>query len=255
MITLLSPAKKQDLTPDATLPKATDLHFKAETAELVEIMRTYEPHDLCKLMSISERLGQLNFMRYVDFDTKHYTDQNSRPAIFAFKGDVYQTLDAPTLTPEAIAFSQTHLRLLSGLYGVLKPLDAIQAHRLEMGTKLPTPKGKKLYDFWGDSLTEYLNQALKSHANKTVINLSSIEYFGAINTSALNATVIKVDFKENKNGQYKTIGLFAKRARGMMARFIMQHHIDEISGLEDFDSAGYAFNAALSNEHTMTFTR
>ena len=255
MLALLSPAKKQDFSAAAPTRTHTAIPFPQHTATLVNLMRQHEPADLQKLQGISEKLAMLNFERYLHFDTEHYTLDNSKQALFAFQGDVYRGLEADTLSPEALAFAQDHVAILSGLYGLLRPLDLIQAHRLEMGTKLANDHGQHLYAFWGNQLTDLINQRLQKTPNPTVVNLASKEYSQAIQSTALNARWLTIEFKEHRDGEYKVVGLLAKRARGMMARFIAKQQVTDCETLKTFDVGGYHYNGALSGEDVWVFTR
>lgn len=255
MLVLLSPAKKQNF--DQPLPdfSFTQPQAKNETAVLVESLKRYRPSQLEKLMSISATLATLNHQRFMQFDPKHYTQQNAFPAVFAFQGDAYRSLDPRSLPQKAVEFMQSHLIILSGLYGCLRPLDFIQPYRCEMKTRLPNPKGNDLYAFWEPSLTEMINTTLKKNKLSHVINLASQEYFNAVNQKNLIAPVITVHFKEKRGNTYKTIGTLAKAARGKMTRYIMEKSITEPKQLRNFKEDGYQFDAALSTEEDFTFTR
>ena len=255
MLVLLSPAKNQDFKVKAPTDQSTQITFKGEVAELVDCLRQYDVKGLGKLMSISDKLARLNFDRLKTFHLAHFGLDNAKQALFAFQGDVYKGLDAASLTEQDITFAQDHIVMLSGLYGLLRPLDLMQAYRLEFKTKLPNPKGKDLYAFWGDKLTQQLNQWLQQQDQKIVINLASNEYYHAIQPQNIAGDVIDIDFKEHKDGQFKTIGIYAKRARGMMARHIIRHQIVDVDGLKTFAEAGYAFNDDMSSTHKLAFTR
>lgn len=261
MLMILSPAKSQDFENASPVGAFTEPVFGAETAELVQCLRQYDAKGLSQLMSISDKLGQLNFERYEGFVLpspplpNRERGVNSKQAMFVFTGDVYKGLDANTLTEEDIQFAQDHLVMLSGLYGLLRPLDLMQPYRLEMKTKLPNPQGKDLYAFWGSQLTDQLNTWLAQQENPVLVNLASNEYAGAVDFKKIQGTVVTVDFKENKNGAFKTIGIHAKRARGLMARHIIRHGLTDIESLKTFSEAGYQFNAELSTTDNMVFTR
>ena len=216
-------------------------------------MRTKSPSDLSELMSISEKLGLLNANRYREWSSQ-FTVQNSRPALLAFNGDVYDGLDAKTLDEQGFAFAQKHLRILSGLYGVLRPLDLMQPYRLEMGTKLPNSAGKDLYAYWKQIMTVHLNQEL-SLKDPVLVNLASDEYFRSVDINVLNARVVQPVFQDYKSGQYKIIGFFAKKARGLMARYIVDQKITDVENLKQFKVAGYVFVAKESTENTWVFQR
>ena len=252
MLILLSPAKNQDFTNPAPVQDYSDISFPTDTAELVTELKKYSPEKLGDLMSISPKLSELNYQRFHDFNTDK---SPTKQVLFAFQGDAYKSLNAASLSGDDIAFAQQHLVMLSGLYGLLRPLDLIHAYRLEMKTKLANPKGKDLYQFWGDKLTKQLNTWLANTENNTVINLASGEYSKAIDFKQISGQVITIDFKELKDDQYKTIGLFAKRARGAMARYIICHQITEPKSLENFAELGYKYNPELSISNKMVFCR
>jgi cytoplasmic iron level regulating protein YaaA (DUF328/UPF0246 family) len=217
---------------------------------LVENLKQKSVEDIQKLMKLSDKLSVLNYERYQEFSTDFNT-HNSKAALFAFKGDVYTGLDADSFTNEDIQFATSCMRMLSGLYGVLRPLDLIQPYRLEMGTKLPVGKSKNLYEFWGNAISENLNSIEQNY----IINLASNEYFKAVNKKVLNAQIIDIDFKEYKNNTYKTIGIYAKKARGKMLRFLIQNRITLPQKLQQFNEDNYEFNQELSTEHHWVFTR
>ncbi len=205
-------------------------------------------------MGISMKLADLNAGRWRAFSTP-FTPDNARAALLAFRGDVYKGLDADSLDADALAFAQDHLRILSGLYGVLRPQDLIQPYRLEMGTKLATARGENLYTFWGDAITETLNRALAAQGDDVLVNLASKEYFSAVRPEKLAGRVVTPVFKERKGNTYKIVGLFAKRARGLMSRYIIDERLDDIEALKGFDAEGYAFEPSLSAADTWVFAR
>ena len=207
-----------------------------------------------KLQSISEKLSELNWKRNLEF-SENQNDDNSRPAIFAFNGDVYDGLDVKTLDNKKIDFLQNKLRIISGLYGVLKPLDLIQPYRLEMGTKFENVKGKNLYDFWSNQVTSNLNKNIKKHENKTIINCSSNEYFNVINQKNLEGKILNTVFKEYRDGELKFISFNAKKARGLLAKFVINNKITRNKDLKDFDLENYKFDSSLSDDSTFVFTR
>lgn len=254
MLALVSPAKKMDMESTRSFNSLSQPQLIHETENLTKILKKLSQSQIQNLMGISEKLGALNHDRYQRFSTP-FTQDNASPAITAFRGDTYVGLDADSLSDQDIAYAQNHLGILSGLYGVLRPLDLIQAYRLEMGTKLANENGEDLYDFWGDKITKTCNEMTKDHADKTVICLASNEYIKSVQTSALNGDFVTCHFKEVKDGTPKTIGLFAKRARGMMARFMVQNRIEAPEGLKAFDMDGYEFNPDLSDERNYTFLR
>ncbi len=254
MLIVISPAKTLDFeTPYRAATHSTPL-FMDEAAALVRILRGLSVEDLGRLMKLSPQLAELNVARHQAWQ-QPFTVENARPAIFAFRGDVYMGLDADSLSTADIGFAQNHLRILSGLYGLLRPLDLMQAYRLEMGTRLAGPHGKNLYAFWGDSITAALNSTLRRQKGSTLINLASQEYFRAVLPAALQARVITPVFRERRNDGYRVIGLFAKKARGMMAHFIIRERLDTPDGLKAFNAGGYAYNPGLSTDSDWVFTR
>ena len=253
MLIVLSPAKSLDFTPAADGVPMTTPQLKADIAELAKVTRKLKRADLKRLMGISDKLADLNFDRFQAFDP---ACEDGVQAAVAFDGDVYDGLDARSLDRAALTWAQDHLRILSGLYGVLRPLDAIQPYRLEMGTRLKTRRGASLYDFWRKRLPEALNQAAEGQADPTLVNLASQEYFGSVRTEALSIPHLTCHFKEVKPGEApKALMLYAKTARGLMARYAIDHRIDRAEGLKGFDNAGYGFNAALSSATDWVFTR
>lgn len=255
MLTVLSPAKKLKVTPDLPHPQSTQVLFANKTMALIERLRPLTVAEIASLMKLSETLARLNFERYQDFDLAGSADQPSANALFLFQGDVYQSLAADSLNETAIAFAQQHLAILSGLYGLLRPLDLIQPYRLEMGTKLANPAGKDLYVFWQKTITGYLNQQLAEQQNRVLINLASNEYASAIDVATLNYPMVTINFKEKKNGQLKTIGIHAKKARGAMARYLLSNHLDTLEELKQFDGLEYQFAPELSTHKQLTFVR
>ncbi|GAA3546322.1 peroxide stress protein YaaA [Zobellella aerophila] len=254
MLIVVSPAKTLDFdTPpvvaDHTLPALLD-----HSVRLIERARQLTPVQLSRLMGISDKLAGLNAARFASWQPG-FTPDNAKQALLAFKGDVYTGLDAETLGKEDFAFAQRHLRILSGLYGLLRPLDLIQAYRLEMGTRLDNERGADLYQFWGDIITEHLNRALADQGDRLLINLASNEYFKAVKPNRLDGQIVTPVFKDCKNGQYKIISFYAKKARGMMARYIIEHRLTEVSQLTRFDSAGYYFAEQESSATELVFKR
>ena len=258
MLALISPAKKLDFDTDWNKDYYTQPDFLDDAQELVNTIKRLSPSRLQSLMKLSDKLGALNYSRYQNFTTP-FTPDNARPAVTAFRGDTYVGLDADTLSVEDLSYAQDHLRILSGLYGLLRPLDLVQAYRLEMGTKLTNPRGEDLYDFWGDLLTKACNDVVANHKDKTIISLASNEYIKAVKPKGLGkglgSAFIICHFKELKDGEPKTIGLFAKRARGMMARFMIQNRIETPKDLKDFKKDGYEFTGSLSDEQNYVFLR
>ncbi|SFP39757.1 hypothetical protein SAMN05216419_100228 [Nitrosomonas cryotolerans] len=254
MIIVISPAKTLDFETPPAIKEHTLPVFLDCSSELIQQLRRLEPDELGRLMSISSKLATLNSNRYHEWSLPFNMD-NAKQSIFAFKGDVYTGLEAASLNTVDIKFAQEHLRILSGLYGVLRPLDLIQAYRLEMGTSFKNNRGSNLYEFWGHRITESLNQNLKNEQNPTVINLASNEYFKSIKTDQLNARIITPIFKDNKNGTYKIISFFAKKARGLMSRYIIQHQLTDPEDIKAFDYSGYHFNKHTSTDNEWIFTR
>ena len=254
MLILISPAKTLDYESPLPTQEYTQPRFTDQSQLLIDELRKFAVQDIAKLMKLSDKLASLNVARYESWEREH-TPDNARPAIFAFKGDVYTGLDALTLSEADLQFAQGHLRILSGLYGVLRPLDLLEPYRLEMGTKLDTQRGGSLYDFWGDRITDALNAELEGAADSVVINLASNEYFKAVKPRQLNARLITPVFKDCKNGQYKIISFYAKKARGLMTRYIIDQQISDPEQLKAFDYAGYYFCAEESKGDTWVFKR
>lgn len=255
MYVVISPAKSQDFDSPSQLKNPTEPTLKNESAQLVKTLRELSHKQISALMSISDKLADLNYQRYQDFNLTNYTEKNAKPAIEAFQGDVYRGLNAATLKANDIKFAQKHLGMISGLYGLLRPLDLMQPYRLEMKTALKNPRGKNLYEFWGDKITHEINANMKAAKASYLIDLASNEYFKAIHKKELDGQIIKVDFKENKNGEYKVIGIHAKYARGVMARYIIENRLTEVSDLQQFKQENYRYNKSLSSEQHLIFTR
>jgi uncharacterized protein len=253
MLFLLSPAKTLDYDTPAITAKASTPRFIAQSAELIDALKPKTPAQIAALMSLSKPLAVLNVARYAAWKPK-FSARNSKQAVLAFNGDVYEGLDAPTLSEADLAWAQRHLAILSGLYGVLRPLDRMQPYRLEMGTALPNARGKDLYAFWGDTIAQRLNEMAAQKA-PVIVNLASREYFKAVRRKALNARVIECVFEDWKNGQYKVISFFAKRARGLMARHAIKTRLGSPKGLEKFRLEGYGFDAAVSEPDRLVFRR
>lgn len=255
MLFLLSPAKSLDYEtplPDGlphTLPS-----FPAQTRELIEVLRGLSPQQVASLMDISDPLAALNVGRYAAWSPK-YSARNARQAVLAFNGDVYEGLQAQSLSRAELDWAQEHIAILSGLYGVLRPLDWMQPYRLEMGTRLATDAGANLYQFWGARIAEHLNARLQADATPVIVNLASQEYFKSVDRKVLKARVIDCVFEDWKGGQYKIISFHAKRARGLMARYAIQHGVTTPRKLEGFDLEGYAFDAAASAPERLVFRR
>lgn len=249
---VISPAKSLDL--DSKLPTnlATEASFLKEAKQISTLLKKQSAKELSQLMRISDNLGQLNYERNQEWNLP-FTKDNARPAVYAFNGDVYRGLDAYTISEEKIEDLQNTVRILSGLYGILKPLDLVQAYRLEMGTKFPVGKNKNLYEFWKTQLTASLNNELKD--DEVFVNLASNEYFKAIDTKVLKVPVTHIKFLEFKNGKHKVIAIFSKLARGLMARFIVETNAQTVDDLKAFTAENYGYSETLSSEHELVFTR
>ncbi|WP_010664331.1 peroxide stress protein YaaA [Marinilabilia salmonicolor] len=254
MIAILSPAKKLDFEKKVPTQKNTEILFSDEASTLADDLKKLSPDELMKLMKISRQLGELNAERFIQWSWP-FNAKEARQAIYAFNGEAYNGLDAWSLNSKEIDTAQKQLRILSGLYGVLRPLDNILPYRLEMGTKLSNEKGKDLYQFWGEKLTQQINKDLKEGKHKALVNLASQEYFKAIDENKIEEPIITPVFKENKNGTYKVISIYAKKARGMMVRFIVQNKLTEPEDLKAFNEDGYHYNNDLSKANQMVFTR
>lgn len=257
MLLLLSPAKSLDYdtpTPPELADALTRPQFLDDTAALIDLLRTRSVADVRALMDLSEPLARLNVERYAAWRPR-FTDRNSKPAVLAFNGDVYDGLDAKTLSGDDIAWAQRHLRMLSGLYGILRPLDRMQPYRLEMGTRLANPRGASLYDYWGDRLALHLNKLARGEQAPVIVNLASQEYFRAADRKALKPRVVDCQFEDWKNGEYKIISFFAKRARGLMARYAIQHRLETPEGLHAFDADGYRLAPEVSSADRLVFRR
>jgi len=254
MLFLISPAKSLDYDTPASNRHATTPQFIARSTELIDILKTKNTAQISRLMDLSETLAALNVGRYAAWSPK-FTARNSKPAVLAFNGDVYDGLDARTLGADDLGWAQDHVAILSGLHGVLRPMDKLQPYRLEMGTALATARGKNLYDYWGDTIAEHLNGRLAADKSPIIVNLASQEYFRAADRKVLKARVIECVFEDWKSGQYKIISFFAKRARGLMARYAVTHRITAPRKLEKFDLDGYAFDAAVSEPDRLVFRR
>lgn len=254
MLIVVSPAK----TLDYDSPLATEMFTQPEltdhSAELIEVCRELTPAQIASLMKVSDKIAGLNAARFAEWQPEFTTD-NARQAILAFKGDVYTGLAAETMDDAQFTYAQQHLRMLSGLYGLLRPLDLMQPYRLEMGTKLANPRGTNLYQFWGNIITDKINQALVEQGDDTLINLASNEYFKAVKAKQVAGKVITPVFKDCKNGTYKVISFYAKKARGMMARYIIDNQVDSVEKLKQFDTAGYYFVPAESTATELVFKR
>ena len=254
MLIVISPAKTLDFETPPKVPTFTMPDFLDDSAELIDELRGFEPYKLSDLMGISSKLADLNSNRYHSWSLP-FTADNAKQSVLAFKGDVYTGLDADNLTTGDLQFAQDHLRILSGLYGVLKPLDLMQPYRLEMGTKLKNRRGKDLYDFWDDRINKTLNAEMAGQDNPVLVNLASNEYFKSVKPEKLNARIITPTFKEERNGDYKFISFTAKKARGLMSRYIIRNRLSDPEDIKGFGLEGYRYNAELSGADRPVFTR
>ena len=256
MLFVLSPAKALDYESPLPTSKHTDPLFPKDSAELIGVLRDYSPQQVAKLMSLSDKLATLNVARYEAWEPVA-TTENARQAVLAFNGDVYEGLQAATLQPAQLDWLQEHLCILSGLYGVLRPLDLMQPYRLEMGTRLQNPRGANLYQFWGTQIADYLNQRFEEQgaAEPILVNLASQEYFKAVDRKALKARVVECVFEDFKGGKYKIISFNAKRARGQMMRFAVEQGVDSVQGLMQFAADDYAYAPAASDADRLVFRR
>ena len=258
MILVISPAKALDYETPPTTATFTQPDLLDQSVELIDILREKSPAQIAELMSLSDQLSSLNVARYASW-SRPFAAGNAKQALLAFNGDVYEGLDATSLTEADLAWAQDHLRILSGLYGVLRPLDLMQAYRLEMGTRLANPRGKNLYEFWGERITDELNRLLAREEDagrqRVLVNLASDEYFKSVKPKKLKGRIVTPVFEDWKGGRYKIISFYAKRARGLMSRYVITHRIDEVEALQGFDAEGYAFAANASDADTLVFRR
>lgn len=254
MLTLLSPAKTLDFDTPSNTNKNSQPTLLDDSERLINELVTKSPHDLQQLMGISESLAELNVQRFHDW-RRPFSNKNAKAAALAFQGDVYVGLAADTFSDDDFAFAQQHLRILSGLYGVLKPLDLMQAYRLEMGTKLSNERGKNLYEFWGDKITQALNKDIKTVKARALVNLASNEYFKSVKKKQIAVPIVTPAFRDWRNGQYKMISFFAKKARGLMAAWLIKERVTDPAQIIKFSVDGYEFNAELSSEGAPVFTR
>jgi|SRR5690625_2933491 len=255
MLFLLSPAKKLDYeSPVRTTLKSQPL-FVPQAEQLIDVLKDFSQDEVAELMKLSDNLAELNTQRFQDWVPEFNLD-NARQAALAFAGDVYEGLDAPTLSDEQLQWAQEHVVILSGLYGALRPLDLMQPYRLEMGTRLENPKGSNLYQFWGTQIADYLNKQLEQgHDEPVIVNLASVEYFKSVDRKALVAPVVECVFQDERKGKWRVISFYAKKARGLMTRFAIDNEITTVEGLKDFAADGYAYDPEASTEERLVFRR
>ena len=254
MLALISPAKTLDYTTALPTDTHTQPRLLEQSQQLIDVCRKLSATEIASLMTVSEKIANLNVERFRDWNAE-FDFSNARQALFAFKGDVYTGLDAYHLKDQDIDFAQQHLRMLSGLYGLLRPLDLMMPYRLEMGTKLKNSRGNNLYEFWGSIITEQINQDLAEIDAKLLVNLASDEYYKSVNEKKIRAEIIKPVFLDQKNGKYKVISFYAKKARGLMARYLIENKLSQVEQLKAFDSEGYYFDAESSSDKELVFKR
>jgi cytoplasmic iron level regulating protein YaaA (DUF328/UPF0246 family) len=254
MLAILSPAKSLDYESPLATRKFSEPDFVPDSQLLIEELQKFAPDEIGSLMSISDNLAELNHRRYAEWQPD-FDAASARPAVLAFRGEVYLGLEGPTLSERDFTWAQKHVRILSGLHGLLRPLDRIRPYRLEMGTKLATTRGADLYQFWGSKVTHALNQAIEAQGDEVLVNLASDEYYRVLQPDAINARILKVHFREWKNGQYKFLSFFAKKARGSFVRYMIDHRVKTLKALRNFDYDGYVFNDELSRGDDWVFTR
>ncbi|TCM60478.1 hypothetical protein EC844_1325 [Acinetobacter calcoaceticus] len=254
MLVLISPAKTLDYQSALPTDQHTQPRLLDQSQQLIDIAEKLSATEISSLMQVSDKIAQLNVERFRDWNAE-FDFSTARQAIFAFKGDVYTGLDGYNISEQGLAFAQQHLRMLSGLYGLLRPLDLMMPYRLEMGIKLKNLRGSNLYEFWGDRITQLINQDLTQSGSQLLVNLASDEYYRAVKEKNIQATVIKPVFLDQKNGQYKVISFYAKKARGLMARFIVEQQLHSVDDLKAFNSDGYYFDADNSSATELVFKR
>jgi len=253
MLTVISPAKKLDYSSTVETQAHTQPELLSHAKELLKGLKTLSPQDVCALMGLSDKLGALNYERFQEWRTP-FDQKNARQAVLAFKGDVYQGLDAQSMSAGELAWAQDNLRILSGLYGLLRPLDLMQPYRLEMGTKYSNAKGNDLYKFWGNIITDEINKVLVGKT-PVLLNLASNEYFKSVQTKDIKGQIISPQFMDKKDDKYKIISFYAKKARGLMSAYIIKNKITDVEKIKGFDSDGYSYNAAMSEGDKWVFTR
>lgn len=254
MLMIISPAKTQNFARKLAISEFTIPEFIDDTLILIDELKSLSREDISDLMNVSEKIANINYERFKKFKIP-FNSKNSRHALSVYKGDVYTSIDIDNYNTEDLMFAQNSLRIISGLYGILRPLDLIQAYRLEMNINLINPQGNNIYEFWGNKITQSLNSEIKSHDLKVILNLASNEYFNAIQPADLQCKILKIIFKENKDGLLKVIGILSKRARGMMVDYVIQNKIDNVDKLKEFTVSDYRFNQKLSSDDEFVFTR
>lgn len=254
MLIVISPAKTLDYDTKPRTRTFTTPDYLDDSEQLINRARKYSVLDIMELMAVSKKIAELNFERFDAWKTP-FTTENAKQAVLAFKGDVYTGLEAESFSAADFKFAQKHLRILSGLYGLLRPLDLMQPYRLEMGRKIDTDRGKNLYEFWGSKITDGINQQLKKVKSDTLVNLASNEYFKSVKPKLLNGKIITPEFKDYKNGEYKMMGVYAKKARGQLSRFVIQNQITEPEAMKEFNVDGYKFNKKMSSDLKWVFIR
>ena len=254
MLIVISPAKKLDYSSPVAAKNYSQPQLLDHSAELLQGLKKLSPQHVCALMGLSDNLGALNYERFQAWD-RPFTKDNARPAILAFKGDVYQGLDADSMTDKQLDWAQDHLRILSGLYGLLRPMDLMQPYRLEMGTKFANQRGKDLYQFWGNIITDEINSLLSNAKTPVLLNLASNEYFKSVQQKNIAGRVVTPVFMDKKGDKYKIVSFYAKKARGLMSAYIIRNKITAVEGIKKFDVDGYSFNPAMSDGDSWVFTR
>ena len=254
MLLIISPAKTLDYDTAPVTERYTQPEYLDQAQQLVERARRYSVAEITQLMKVSDKIAKLNYERFQQWH-RPFTPENAKQAVLAFKGDVYSGLDAESFSAGDFDFAQQHLRILSGLYGLLRPLDLMQPYRLEMGRKIDTERGRNLYEFWGELITDALNRQLAELGSDTLINLASNEYFKAVKPKALAGRIITPEFKDYKNGQYRIMGVYAKKARGMLSRYVIENRITDPEKMKHFTGGGYAFDESLSDGDCWVFSR
>lgn len=254
MLTIISPAKKLDYSQPAETQAFTQPLLLEHSEQLIKDLQQLSPEEVCSLMGLSDKLGALNYERFQEWQTPFSID-NAKQAVLAFKGDVYQGLDADNMNADELNWAQDNLRILSGLYGLLRPLDLMQPYRLEMGTKFANQRGANLYQFWGEIITDQLNKLFPASTKSVLVNLASNEYFKSVQPKNINAEIITPVFMDQKGDKYKIISFFAKRARGLMSAFIIKNKITDAEQLKTFNVDGYSFNSAMSDDNKWVFCR